>query len=247
MNISQKGFSVLELAISLVISSIIYVSFLGYFVNMSKGDLEKETNAKIQEIEAALNKYVQTNGYLPCPASREDALTSSNLGVSTDCTLGSATGTTDVTNASTTIRIGAVPVATLGVDRNYIFDGWKNRFTYIVVKSLATTSSSFKSYAASGTGPIIIQDKNANQTNVSNDVSYVLISHGMKGYGAYNIDGTVIKACGAALESQNCNDDYTFVDSDYFPTENTSYFDDVLKWKTRSNLIKSSGLAIALQ
>lgn len=247
MNISQKGFSVLELAISLVISSLIYVSFLGYFVNMSKGSLEKETNAKIREIEAALNKYVQTNGYLPCPASRADSFTSSNLGVSTNCTLGSVTGTTDVTNASAEIRIGAVPVATLGIDRNYIFDGWKNRFTYIVVKNLATNADSFKSYAASGTGPIIIQDKNANQINLSNDVSYVLISHGIKGHGAYNIDGTVIKSCGATLESQNCNDDYAFVDSEYFSAEDVSYFDDLLKWKTRSNLIKSSGLAIALQ
>ncbi len=244
---TQKGFSILELTITLLISSIIYIGFLGYFFEMGKGELEKSTQDKLKYIENSLNNYVKTNGILPCPASRTESLTNANLGVSTDCSQASANGTIDITNSSTTIRIGTIPAATLGIDKNYILDGWKNRFSYIVVKDLATTSSSFKSYAASGSGPIIIQDKNANQTNISNDVSYIIISHGIKGYGAYNADGVIIKACGSSLESQNCNDDYTFVDSEYFPTENASYFDDVLHWRTRSNIIKSSGLAIALQ
>ncbi len=237
----------MELAITMVISSFLYVGFLGFFVKMSKEDMENATNQKLAFIEESLRKYVQANGALPCPASRTLALTNASLGTATDCTAVSASGTADVTNGGVSVRIGAIPVTALGIDRSYIYDGWRNRFTYVVVKNLATTLTTFKSYAPSGTGPIVIQDKNANPINISSDVSYILISHGAKGYGAYDMNGVQLKACGSTVESQNCNDDYTFVDEHYFPTENSSYFDDVLRWKTRNMLTKSSGLAIAIQ
>jgi type II secretory pathway pseudopilin PulG len=246
MSSCKKGFSIVEIAVTLIISSIIYVGFLGFFFNLTKLDKEKTTIEKLNQIEEAIGQYVRQNGYIPCPASRIDNLNSSNLGVPTDCTLSSATGTTDITVSASTIRIGAVPVAVLNLDKNTIFDGWTNRFTYIAVKELSTTQNSFKTYAATSGGPFIIRDKNANQVNISDDVGYIIISHGEKGYGSYNVNGTQVKACGTTLESENCNNDNIFINSKYYGIENASYYDDIMRWKTRSRLIKSNNLAIAL-
>lgn len=208
--------------------------------------MEKTTFDRMDKIESALQQYLRTNGTLPCPANRTLSLNNASLGTPTDCTLPSATGTTDVGASSSAIRIGAIPIAVLNLDRNIIFDGWTNRFTYAVVKNLATTPTAYRTYSATGSGPFTIRDKNTNQINISTDIAYIIISHGEKGNGSYHIEGAQIKACGATLESENCNNDNIFVDAEYYSTPNSSYYDDILRWKTRSRLIKTSKLAIAL-
>ncbi len=243
---STSGFNLVELTITLLISSIIYTGFLTFFFELTKTKSENLTKERINQIELAIGKYLILNGTLPCPASRLDSSNSVTLGVATDCTLSSATGTTDVSAVTPALRIGAVPTTALNINPLYMIDGWGNKYTYAVVKNLATTPSSFSSYSASGTGPFTLKDKNANQINSSSDISYILISHGEKGYGAYSADGIQGKACGTTLESENCNNDNIFVNAEYYGTNNSSYFDDIVKWKTRGRLIKANKLAIAL-
>jgi type II secretory pathway pseudopilin PulG len=246
MNSHKKGFSMVEIAVTIVISSVMYVGFLTFFFNVVKADKEKITIAKLDQIEEALGKYLRKNGTLPCPASRLDSLVSSTLGVATDCSITVPLGILNITTPSSPIRIGTVPVRALELDSNTIFDGWNNKFTYAVIADLAISSNSFKTFAATGVGSFIIRDKNSNQMNISNDVSYVILSHGEKGIGSYSINGIQVKACGVTLEAENCNDDYIFTDAKYYATANSSYYDDILRWKTRSRLIKSNNLAIAL-
>lgn len=246
MNSLRKGFSMVEMAVTLVISSLVYVGFITFFFNAVKADKENITIARLDQIEEALGNYLRKNGTLPCPARRVDSLVSSTLGVAADCSTIVPLGILNITTPSSPIRIGAVPVRALELDNNIMFDGWNNKFTYAVIADLAVSSNAFQTFEPIGVGSFIIRDKNANQINISNDVSYVILSHGEKGIGSYNINGIQIKSCGTALESENCNDDYIFTDAKYYADANSSYYDDILRWKTRSRLIKSNNLAIAL-
>lgn len=243
----NKGFSLLEMSIGMVISALIFISFFGMYMKFTSEDQFFTTSQKIQTIEAALLHYTAFNKHLPCPARLNAQPNTSTFGTETDCTAAAPSGTTDVGTTNDAIRIGAIPIKALGLDDSFNYDGWKNRFTYVAVKNQSTTAASFKSFPVTGSNAILIRDKNGNQIHSNLDTSYIIISHGEKGIGATNLEGTYVKSCDASLESQNCNNDGVFIDSEYNPSSvAANYFDDIVKWSTRSQVIKKTSMAISL-
>ncbi len=91
---------------------------------------------------------------------------------------------------------------------------------------------------------LIVRDANLN--NISQNAVYVLISHGSNGYGAYNIFGNrnSLPPTSNTLEydNLNCNPttfvcSSTGVDTAFIQAPITQNFDDIVRFKTRNNLL----------
>ena len=206
----QTGFTLIEMALVIVIAGIL-LSFLGAaLINFVKKNRIDTTEFRIVKIEEALARYLRVNGYYPCPASRFDGPTQTTFARSaiTDCTGGVATGTVNIGGADG-VRIGAVPTRNLNLPDEFVMDGWGKKFTYAVSKRLATNLQ----YTADG-GRISIVDGN-NQTVVTpaGSAHYIVLSHGETGDGGYQLgQGTLpVTPCApSSLDRENCNDDATF-------------------------------------
>lgn len=242
---TNKGFSLVEMSIGVVISSIVFISFMTMYVKFVQEDQEAITKQKLDIIEKAISNYAEKNAFLPCPASLSAAPNSSAFGAATDCFQPTAAGTSEVGSGDNAVRVGGLPLKALGLDESYNYDGWKNRFTYAIGKNLAINGEFFATYPLGGFNSIIVRDKNGNNLHTSSDVAYVVLSHGQKGSGATNLAGTSVNTCDVSLEQQNCNGDGIFIDSYFNPSTNSSdYYDDLVRWKTRVAIIKKAKIAV---
>ncbi len=238
----KKGFSLIELSIVFVVIGILMTGAITFVSGYTKGHQIKETKMKLGAIEKELIVHVRKYGHLPCPASRTVALGTANFGMSPSaCNIAPPAGTADVNSGK--VRIGMVPVKSLGLPQNYAFDGWGNRITYSAIRNLAVGQSTYNSYTTTDTnGVIIIQDGNGNQLYPADDkniTAYALVSHGADGKGSFNRTGQNVVACGTATkDSENCDDnDSLFFD---MPINDgdvpASYFNDYIRWKPITSL-----------
>ncbi len=235
MKSSIKAFTILELSIVLVITSVLITGFFGLTVDKS---IEKSTAANkmsLSKLDNAILKFYTTYGYLPCPAARDSALNSAGFGVSVSCA-GAAGGTTDVGAGANIVKTGVVPVRTIGLSDADMFDFWGNRITYAVVRGLGIDQATFTATLPS-TNAISILDLSGNSSlsNIiaPNHAAYVLVSHGPNNTGAYNYNGVQSVSCaGGGLDVENCNSDATFRSGFY----TTSSYDDFITWQTRQVL-----------
>jgi type II secretory pathway pseudopilin PulG len=236
-NYLKRAYSLAEMAIVLAILGML----AGTFFDVKKFTTEavniKNINDQMQQIEEAIDTYIAKNGFLPCPARRTDLVDTANFGKATDCFAAAPSGTIETGTGVDTIRIGVLPVRNLDLPDSMMFDPWNNRITYVVVKDLAKNSSSYDSFTTTATDVIRVNSANGNRIHRSNlstmesIVSWVAVSHGKDGRGAYNYNG-ILKTCSAALDQENCDDDNIFIDTAYNPSS-ANPFDDYIRWKTR--------------
>ena len=117
---SAKGFSLMEMAIVLMILGIL---MSGVMVSISQTTLNARraaTLAQLQEVEEALYGYAENRGRLPCPASVVSK------------------GYEDTTGATCNRSTGFVPAATLGLTGStdsdgLLLDSWNNPLRYSLV------------------------------------------------------------------------------------------------------------------
>jgi len=239
----RHGFSLLELAVVLLIISLV----VGAGISLGSGALNASVRIKTQErlatIKQALASYSNANGYLPCPADRTQTPSSASFGVEKRAT--SAPFTTCVTTSGVvtmpagtpTIYIGTLPTRTLGLPDSYAADSWGNKLTYAV----SITHVSKVSSVADSDGPITVNygDRAGGAGNyaLTTKAVFIVISHGPDGKGAYPLLGTAVgTACGATNNNdvENCNDaDATFYDTAYNDGANANqFFDDYVVWSS---------------
>jgi prepilin-type N-terminal cleavage/methylation domain-containing protein len=79
----------------------------------------------------------------------------------------------------------------------------------------------------------------------TNLVAYVLVSHGLNGDGAYSVGaaGGQIVSSGitSPLEAENSDTDVSFIDRPLTSTEDPTYFDDIVYWRTNQQIINAFG------
>lgn len=245
------GFTLLELAIVMLIMSIIAGTiFMLYPIQQSK-QINDDFQARLNDIQRAIDTFVKNNGRLPCPADRTAALNSSTFGVETSCSAATATGTAEVAGATANenLRIGALPTRTLNLPDFYMFDPWNYRIDFVTVKGMATTSTAFLAYTTTQTDTIRINDLNGNRINqantgtVPNFLSYVIVSHGQNGTGATTYTGATIKTCTTSqADTENCNGDNVYRDT-FFNPSGANIFDDYVRWKTYQSLLRDSSVS----
>jgi prepilin-type N-terminal cleavage/methylation domain-containing protein len=233
-HISQAGFTLVEISIVLAIVALL----LGGLLPAISGQIERqhvsETRKQLDEIKEALIGYAIVNGRLPCPADGSIATGQSSAGVE------STTGTGSTMTCTSTG--GVLPWTTLGISET---DAWGRRFTYRVDTNFAdaisantfgsgcspSTTPTQSSFALCSPGNLNVLSASSGGTNIANNVPAIVISHGTNGYGAYTTSGSQI-AGASGDESENADNDNTFVNHDFSPT-----FDDLVVWISPSVLM----------
>ncbi|CAK8162514.1 hypothetical protein CAXC1_180022 [Candidatus Xenohaliotis californiensis] len=84
---------------------------------------------------------------------------------------------------------------------------------------------------------ITIVDSMGNNMLGKHEAAYLILSHGERGIGAYNLHGTIVNACNEkTLETANCNGNGQFVDEVFSMELNEDYYDDIMTWETEDFL-----------
>lgn len=226
---SQGGFSLIEVALALIIMGILMLPALTMYTINVQSQKEAQKKVSVATASTALTKYVLLHGRYPTPAVRSDPLGSATFGRSAvqpltgwpDCQAGSTSAgsvcrTVLNTNAGRAVLIGVVPFADLGIPYTSVLDSNKNLLTYAVTANLTNVAT----YAEDGGGiivKILTSETDDTPVDLYNGTEarshFVVVGHGDDGRGAFAQGGIQGTACGTAGDStdfENCNNDGTF-------------------------------------
>lgn len=141
--IRQLGFSLVEIALVLVIAGIALsagLAVLGSKIEQARID---STRDRSEAIRQALVAFVAQNSRLPCPAAPGILVGTAGYNVervggaagAQTCTAGNGLTNNIVAAAPAGVSRGVIPCLTLGLTEEACTDGWGSRFTYFVQNS----------------------------------------------------------------------------------------------------------------
>ncbi|MCG3202951.1 MAG: hypothetical protein NFCOHLIN_02837 [Gammaproteobacteria bacterium] len=236
----HAGFTLIELAVVLLIVTILIALGIGAFSTAIRARHYTTTAVRIESIRDALSNYLRTHHHLPCPD--RDFNAPDGEGEEHRVTPG------DAATACPPQNFGIVPFRDLGINRDDALDGWDNFFSYKVSNvNLSVppprTNKNWTVYSTNdavnemwvGNDGALSDTGGALGSGVTNAV-VVIISHGPNGYGAYTTAGTrnvLPTAADAALTDEQVNTTVglNFVDrpaTDVPPAGGGGTFDDVV-------------------
>lgn len=226
---SEGGFTLIELAIVIVIISLLASSYLAYSSIQIKKSRFEQTKENLALVHEALKAYLEANHAYPCPASRIAKTTDPDFARALPTcfdknagsgfkTLGSSvkekrpsTSQAEGRNGAQ-VRIGLIPFRSLGIPDEVAVDGWGHVFQYAVTERM-TNKESYDPQA--GAIDIVAEDRKSRITPAGS-AHYVVVSSGENGSGGYSRDGVQMSICPEKLlETENCNDDAVFMDAKY--------------------------------
>jgi len=209
MKVQTKGFTLVEMAIVLVVISLLVGGLLMPLSTQIENNQRTETKKALEEIKEALIGYALTNGNLPCPDTDnppDGRVNNCNGGGGND-------------------RNGILPWVDLGLGES---DSWVTRYSYGVTRDFARTGNPF---ALTDTGRIRVEDGAGNR--IVSDAVAVIISHGKNRMGGIDFQGNLLAASPSADEVENSDrNDRNYISRTYSmlsPTSNTQ-FDDIVIW-----------------
>lgn len=201
---SQKGFSLIEISIVLVILGLIMGGMMGPLGAQIESSRRNETTHHLTKALESMYGFALANGRLPCPDTSGDGAENRN-------------GANQCISAR-----GALPWATLSVSGD---DAWGQPFIYRVTPTFADNatdpvcppSNVIMSFSLCTAGNITVLDQVAG-TAVANNIPAIIISRGKNWP---NVP--------SANEAENTNNDAQFVDRPYNTVAGTE-FDDIVTW-----------------
>jgi prepilin-type N-terminal cleavage/methylation domain-containing protein len=235
----QSGFSLIELAVVLVIVGMLIGSILGTLGARIENTRISEAKDSLDEIKLALYGFAmsRTPVRLPCPDTSNDGFEDLDPSSPTKCA---------------SLEVAAnLPWATLGIERG---DAWASTYSYWVADVYSRTTGFNLTDDATGVAQIL--DSSGSATLLSNKVAAVVFSHGKNQYGSLGLDNVARSAApgGAAYadERENTDDDTVFVSRPITTvgslTETTIpvVYDDILEWiseyELKGVMVKSGAL-----
>lgn len=131
----QRGFSLVEMAVVLVILGFVIGALLLPLQAQREVNFQIQTEKQLEIARTALIGFAQTKGYLPCPATAANNIDAGSYGLENP--LG---GTRDITPPAAVpdcvSPIGYLPAASLGIQptdsSGFAIDAWNNRIRYAI-------------------------------------------------------------------------------------------------------------------
>lgn len=167
--ILQSGFTLVEMAVVLVIIGILVGSFIGTISSRIDTTRLFETRDAMDDIRTVLYGYAMSQSpvRLPCPDFNNDGLEDFDVS-GTDC--------------FSYTQPGNLPWLTLGVARG---DAWSSTYSYWVAKEYANKGGFDLAADAFGVARI---EESLGGDKLSNNVAAVVYSHGKNQYGSIGVD-----------------------------------------------------------
>jgi len=221
----NKGFTLIELTMVLLILGLLLSSFLAPLAARVEQQERNNTQIQLDEIEKIIYGHVLQNAYLPCPDCRDNA--GGCVGLTAN------DGVEDRPAGVCASEIGNLPWVTLGVKGT---DEWDNTITYRVddvfadsntpvsdgtplQAGCANTSATLNvSFSLCSDGDITVNDLATGGDLVASFIPAIVVSHGKNWAVSTSAD-----------EAENTDGDTIFVDKDYSQAVG-SEFDDMLIW-----------------
>lgn len=252
----KSAFTLLELAVVLVIIALVMGIGFSSSQDMIASANQVSTNNRLDAIEKALLDFWQKNGRLPCPADATLAATNANYGIEAANTNNNCAGGTPAANFTSATNFykaasGTVPVKTLGLPTDFMNDAWQRKIEYAVKPEFATVGvrNRVPIKAASCVDNTAIKITDIGGSTRSSSAVYALISYGKNGHGAYPSTGSTRYNAAATntdeLINCHCNSSAgnTTYDGNYvlrspnLSSTTANYFDDIVRYKERWQLI----------
>lgn len=251
MRVRQRlvGFTMLELSIVIVIIGLISGLGLAATFGVLESARRAATESKLNEIEKALMNFRLAHDRLPCPGDLALTTTQTGFGLEAENPGACYGGTPAVSSAlvDSSILEGSVPVRTLQLPDEFMYDGWGRKFAY-GVKANATAYSAFSIIPPNASCGITVRDAAA--ANRTTGAIYALVSYGANGHGGYSANGSQLLGITSNTdEMQNCHCPgtaglYPTYDGAYVqkdptedPADSTDKFDDIVRFKERWQML----------
>jgi len=246
----KTAFSLIEISIVILISSILMTGAVSISVNAVKNAKIKTTKARINDIYAALGQYLIVNKKLPCPAEIKLSKTdNANYGLASsgDGSCNNGGNTSSYSNNTGNIKAyGMVPVQTLGIPLDMAEDAFGNKFAYIVDKNMTRAAGSGNSFEGTEGNMTVVEKSAATEVNSISNAAFFIISYGANQNGAIAADSNLqMTASSDADEISNSlvvtNEGSNpplanFGAKIIYSSGNSETFDDIVFYKTRPQL-----------
>lgn len=250
----MRGFSLLELAVVLMVISIMLAGVLSISAQKTRNDKMKQLQHKLDTIETAIKAFYRNgNERLPCPANGTQLISSIMFGREVASTSPCTGSNHTYIYSSPSSSMGVVPTRTLGLADEYMFDPWGGRISYVVYRP-ATVKGFGRIYTSRSTqmSPISLLNNAGQGPNVVvSGAILLLISHGPNGHGAYQLNGVrklLVSSQQRDGELHNCQCDPQANAADYMhfaigpelgPT-GARLFDDIVRVYRRADFLTDS-------
>lgn len=193
-----------------------------------------QTNERLEAVNKALRNYVTANGRYPCPAQMTAQFDTAAFGKEVaGCATTPAGLEASIGQDGRTVVAGAVPVRTLGLPDENIYDGYNHRYIYTVTSAFTTATPDL----GSTRGAIrLVDDNDTIATREEGNIIFAVTSLGSDTAGAYGRNGFRIAECDdtTARSYENCNMDATLVNSMYkSDVETNQKFTQSLRFKSQ--------------
>ncbi|MDB5492028.1 MAG: hypothetical protein JWO78_1877, partial [Micavibrio sp.] len=176
----EKGFTLIEIAIGMIIIGLLAVPYLQTYQAWKLKTITKETSDNASAVQSALAKYATRYGHYPLPANPSLASGAAGDGVEVavggvgTCSLAStgvcrSTTTWTGAHGQTTVLIGTVPYATLGLPLKNTYDGYKNRFKYAVTELMTKAPPTYTFSNDDGILQVVDKDGNDEDSQTKPD------------------------------------------------------------------------------
>ncbi|HYD19317.1 MAG TPA: type II secretion system protein [Patescibacteria group bacterium] len=246
---NSRGFSLIELAIVLMISGLLLSGFLAYYTVYLQQQKYDVTRARIKEIRTALTIYAANQHRLPCPegavlpkksSKRPTSLKPLNEKAAEEaqedvCRLDAPVplgvqvfdADTQGSGEKEQVWIGIIPIRALRLNAEQAFDGWGNAFTFAVSRKLTLPDGMHDNPTPHGIISVV-DEFGKSLLDKPNTGRWVVVSHGPSGSGAWTGSGGR-RPCGEkSLDAENCNDDGLFVIAPLSRKAGAWFYDDLV-------------------
>jgi prepilin-type N-terminal cleavage/methylation domain-containing protein len=220
---TQRGFSLIEMAIVLVIITILIGGLAVPLSAQIQARRIAETNKTLEEAREAIVGYAMTHKtsgnkpYLPCPDTNGDGVEEPR------------------TSGKCPQQFGWLPWVTLGTGAQ---DAWGNRLRYATHTDVSNTYQGIDSTVV----PVaswnqICRSHTCTSGDIAQNVPVVVASLGPNGWGARNVNGNTLAAPSGADELENLDGNNRYVSrTPTKPGNPSGEFDDLVTWISYSLL-----------